>query len=53
MKKVFLALALVALVVVSCKQSEVTTPLTTDNSTRLQVDSVTVDSTSLDTTAVK
>ena len=52
MKKVFLALAIMALVTVSCKQTETTTIIAVD-STAVQVDSVDVDSTSLDTTAVK
>ena len=53
MKKVFLALALVAgLAFTSCKQAE-PTPSTTTDSTAVQVDSVQVDSTTVDTTAVK
>jgi hypothetical protein len=46
MKKVFLAVALVAAVAVSCKKTEVATiPLATDSTT------VVVDSVSVDTTA--
>ena len=52
MKKVFLAVALVAAVAVSCKKTEVTTiPVATD-STTVVVDSVSVDTTVVDTTAV-
>jgi hypothetical protein len=50
MKKVFLALALVALVVVSCKKVEAPARLTTVDSTSVQVDSVSVDTTAVDTT---
>jgi len=47
MKKVFLAVALVAAVAVSCKKTEVATiPVATDSTT------VVVDSVSVDTTAV-
>jgi hypothetical protein len=53
MKKVFLAIALVALVAVSCKKVEAPARLTTVDSTKVQVDSVSVDSTTVDTTAVK
>lgn len=53
MKKVFLTLALVALVAVSCNKMTPSLKLTTVDSTAVQVDSVDVDSTSLDTTAVK
>jgi len=50
MKKVFLTLALVALVVVSCKKVEAPASLTTVDSTSVQVDSVQVDTTAVDTT---
>ena len=53
MKKVFLVLAVMALVAVSCKKVEAPASLTTVDSTTVQVDSVDVDSTSIDTTAVK
>ena len=53
MKKVFLVLAIVALVVTSCKKVEAPARLTTVDSTEVQVDSVNVDSTSIDTTTVK
>ena len=54
MKKVFLTLALVALVtVVSCKNVDAPARLTKTDSTAVAVDSVQVDSTTVDTTAVK
>lgn len=53
MKKVFLALAIVALVAVSCNKVEAPARLTTVDSTAIQVDSVSIDSTTVDTTAVK
>ena len=53
MKKVFLALALVALVVASCKDVTPSAKLTTVDSTSVQVDSVQVDTTTVDTTAKK
>ena len=53
MKKVFLVLAVVALVAVSCKKVEAPARLTTVDSTTVQVDSVSIDSASIDTTAVK
>ena len=52
MKKVFLALALMA-VVASCKDVTPPTRLTTTDSTSVQVDSVQVDTTAVDTTAKK
>ena len=53
MKKVFLVLALVSVVLVSCKKVEAPARLTTVDSTTVQVDSISIDSTSIDTTAVK
>lgn len=53
MKKVFLVLAVMALVAVSCKKVEAPARLTTVDSTLVQVDSVSIDSTTVDTTAVK
>jgi len=53
MKKVFLVLALVSVVLVSCKKVEAPASLTTVDSTAVAVDSVQVDSTTVDTTAVK
>lgn len=53
MKKVFLALALVALVVASCRKVDAPARLTTADPTAVVVDSVQVDSTSVDTTTVK
>jgi hypothetical protein len=53
MKKVFLALAVVATVLVSCKKVEAPARLTTVDSTTVKVDSVSVDSTAVDTTKVK
>ena len=53
MKKVFLALALTAVVMVSCNKVTPSSKLTTVDSTEVQVDSVKVDSTSIDTTTVK
>jgi len=50
MKKVFLALAVVATVLVSCKHVDAPAKLTTTDSTAVQVDSVQVDSTVVDTT---
>lgn len=52
MKKVFLVLAVVALVLVSCKKSNEVSTETPVDSTEVQVDSVSVDSTALDTTNV-
>lgn len=51
MKKVFLALALVATVLVSCKKAETEDTCCAD-STAVAVDSVCVDSTAVDTVAV-
>jgi hypothetical protein len=53
MKKVFLALALVATVLVSCKHVDAPAALTKVDSTAVEVDSVTVDTTAVDTTEVK
>jgi hypothetical protein len=53
MKKVFLVLAVMALVAVSCKKVEAPARLTTVDSISVQVDSVSIDSTTVDTTAVK
>ena len=53
MKKVFLVLAVMALVAVSCNKVTPSSKLTTVDSTKVQVDSVKIDSASLDTTAVK
>jgi ABC-type proline/glycine betaine transport system substrate-binding protein len=53
MKKVFLALALMALLVVSCNKVEAPARLTTVDTTSVQVDSVSVDTTAVDTTTVK
>jgi hypothetical protein len=53
MKKVFLALAIMALVAVSCNKVTPPAKLTTVDSTAVQVDSVSVDSTAVDTTKVK
>ena len=53
MKKVFLALALAALVVVSCKKVEAPASVTTVDSTSVQVDSVSVDTIAVDTTTTK
>ena len=53
MKKVFLTLALVALVAVSCNKVTPLPSLTTVDSTAVQVDSVQIDSASVDTTTVK
>ncbi len=50
MKKVFLALAIMALVTVSCKKVEAPARLTTVDSAAVKVDSVKVDSTAVDTT---
>lgn len=50
MKKVFLALAVVATVLVSCKKVETAEQTSTTDSTAVQVDSVQVDSTAVDTT---
>lgn len=52
MKKVFLVLALVATVLVSCKKVETEDTCCAD-STAVAVDSVQVDSTAVDTTAKK
>ena len=52
MKKVFLALALMALVTVGCKKVEMPTRLTTVDSTTVQVDSFSVDSASLEVSEV-
>jgi PBP1b-binding outer membrane lipoprotein LpoB len=48
MKKVFLALALMALVVASCKKVETPASISTTDSTTVQVDSFSVDSASLE-----
>ena len=48
MKKVFLALALMALVVASCKKVETPASISTTDSTTVQVDSISVDSASLE-----
>ena len=48
MKKVFLALAVMALVAVGCKQVEAQASVTTEDSTAVQVDSISVDSASLE-----
>ena len=53
MKKLVLALALAALLVVSCKKVEAPARLTTVDTTSVQVDSVSVDTTAVDTTTVK
>ena len=53
MKKVFLALAIIALVTVSCNKVTPPAKLTTVDSTTVKVDSVKVDTTAVDTTAVK
>ena len=53
MKKVFLTLALVALVAVSCNKVTPSSKLTTVDSTAVQVDSVNIDSTTTGTTTVK
>jgi hypothetical protein len=53
MKKIFLILAVVALVAVSCNKVTPSSKLTIVDSTEVQVDSVNVDSTSINTTAVK
>jgi hypothetical protein len=53
MKKVFLVLALVSTVLVSCKKVEAPASLTKVDSTTVQVDSASVDTTVVDTTAVK
>ncbi len=50
MKKVFLALALVAVTVVSCKKVEA--PASVDSVDSLAVDTVQVDSVAIDTVAV-
>jgi uncharacterized protein YcfL len=53
MKKVFLTLALVALLTVSCKQTvENQIPSTLTDSTSVEIPDVDVDSMSLDTTSV-
>jgi len=48
MKKVFLALAVMALVAVGCKQVEAPASVSTVDSTAAQVDSISVDSASLE-----
>jgi len=53
MKKIFLTLAVMALVAVSCNKVTPSSKLTTVDSTAVQVDSVSIDSTTVDTTAVK
>ena len=53
MKKVFLTLALVALVAVSCNKVTPSSKLTTVDSTAVATDSVSVNTTSIDTTTVK
>jgi hypothetical protein len=52
MKKVFLAVALVAAVAVSCKKVEAPASVTTLDSTTVVVDSVSVDTTAVDSVAV-
>jgi hypothetical protein len=56
MKKVFLALAVVALTIVSCKKADTVNDQITDSVTvtdSTQVDSTQVDSVAVDTAAVK
>ena len=53
MKKVFIALAIMALVAVGCNKVTPPAKLTTVDSTAVQTDSVSVDTTKVDTTAVK
>jgi hypothetical protein len=53
MKKVFLTLALMALVVASCNKVQEPARLTEVDSTATQVDSVVIDSASIDTAVVK
>jgi outer membrane lipoprotein SlyB len=48
MKKVFLALAVMALVVASCRNVETPASISTTDSTTVQVDSISVDSASLE-----
>ena len=48
MKKVFLALAVMALVVASCRNVETPASVSTVDSTAAQVDSISVDSASLE-----
>ena len=50
MKKVFLALAVMALVAVGCKKVEAPASVTTVDSISVQTDSVSVDSASLEVT---
>jgi hypothetical protein len=52
MKKVFLALALVAAVTVSCKKVEAPASVTTPDSTSVAVDSTAADTTTVDTTTI-
>ena len=52
MKKVFLALAIVATVLVSCKKVEATSNTEVTDSTAVQVDSISVDSASLEVSEV-
>jgi hypothetical protein len=52
MKKVFLALALTALVVASCRNVEAPASVSTVDSTAVQVDSISVDSASLEVSEV-
>jgi outer membrane lipoprotein SlyB len=53
MKKVFLALAVVAAVLVSCKKVETTSSTEVTDSTAVQVDSVQVDSVQVDSVTVE
>ncbi len=53
MKKVFLALAVAAAVLVSCKKVETSSSTEVTDSTAVQVDSVQVDSVTVDTVSVE
>jgi outer membrane lipoprotein SlyB len=53
MKKVFLALAVAAAVLVSCKKVETTSTTEVTDSTAVQVDSTKVDTVKVDTVKVK
>ena len=53
MKKVFLALAIMALVTVGCNKVTPPAKLTTVDSTAVATDSVSADSTTVDTTSVE
>lgn len=53
MKKVFLVLAVMALVTVSCKKAEVAAEAPVADTAAVQVDSVAVDTAVVDTAAVK